>query len=809
MSLSPPPSRERLPVKTERGETYAEMPRTWIKWFTDIKELLAPVATGGLLVWSAISKAGSNLTDLTIRNHSDLQNLNSATHTHLTQLNATDLTDGGETILHKHDHNLQANLQGGTTDEYYHNTLHEDALVDIIDTQWSTGVVGTGSLVTDGGAGTVNIASSSVLLRAIDSDTAEIAQYTVPAITGQALTDLQNNWTYAEYNAGVPRYIATTTQRNDTNTNVLIARVYRNGTVVHINNYAIVRANDNMRRVALRFVETQPTAWASGVMLSATGTRNIGITAGVLWQCTNKILISAFDSSAAGTFTYAYRDGVGGWTEQTAQTQINNTQYDDGTGTLATLTANRYAVAWIYIEVDNDVIVLYGQGDYTLTQANSANIPASLPPRITAQGILVGKIVIQKSAATFSSVESAFTVSLTTSIVNDHEQLAGLLGGGVNDHYHFTGVQHTDLTDGGETVLHLHDQDHITYPATSIIGTVAETDLHHLFGHVWSAGATHGFAFTDNGNGTAAIATGVSALRISAAEDALLNICEVAATNPVSFTDNSLNYVYVNYNAGTPIVQVGTSVNDFNCLDKCILYTVAREGTILYWVDARNQNVDFNRKHRRMLLECEGFRHVHGGCALSATGTRNIAVSAGSFYYGLAKITHVAFDTSGTDTFIYYYRDGVGGWTKQTAQTQINNTQYDNGTGALATLANNKFGVHWVYLILDNPTVLAVQYGQVEYANLADAKVAAVPTAPPTLQGTGVLVGRIIIEKSAAAFSDVGSSFTEIFVSSAATLHNGLSGLQGGTAAEYYHLTSAEYASLTSFNFKAFAAAQG
>jgi len=197
-----------------------------------------------------------------------------------------------------------------------------------------------------------------------------------------------------------------------------------------------------------------------------------------------------------------------------------------------------------------------------------------------------------------------------------------------------------------------------------------------------------------------------------------------------------------------------------------------------------------------MLLECEGFRHVLGGCEIAATGTRNFSITAGAFYYGLAKISHVAFDTAGTDTFTYYYRNGAGGWTKQTAQTQINNTQWDDGTGTLATVSNNKFGVHWVYLILDNPTVLAVQFGQADYANLSDARASSVPAAPPTLQGTGVLVGRLIIEKSTAVFASVDSPFHAIFVSSAANSHNGLAGLQGGTINEYYHLTSAEYATL-------------
>ena len=667
---------------------------------------------------------------------------------------------------------------------------------NVLDLELSTGVVGTGNLVTSNGDGTANVAAANVMLRATNSDTAQLVLYKAAA-ANLALTNLQNNFIYAQYNAGAPNYVATTTERTDTNTNILIARVYRNGTTLHINNYAIVRANDNLRRTALRFVQTQPTAWASGAMLSEAGTRNIGITAGVLWQCTNQITTAAFDSSVASTFTYAYRDGIGGWTEQAAQTQINNTQYDNGTGALATLTAGRYAVAWVYMEVDNDVVVLFGQGDYTLAQANAATAPAALPPRVVAQGFLVGKIILQKSAAAFTSVESAFVSSLSTTAVNDHAQLANLQGGAAAEYYHMTAAQNSSAPASFGVLAAGADMTNVPYPASLVVGAPAGANLQHVFDHAWSAGATEGFALTNNGDGSIGTASGVIALRVSASELANIALCAVAADTSVLLVDNSINYVYVDYNAGAPIVTSGTALTDFNCMDKCILYTVVREGTTLYWVDARTQNVDANRKHRRMLLECEGFRHVVGGCSLASSGTRNFSITAGAFYYGLAKVSHTAFDTSVTDTFVYYYRNGVGGWTKQTAQTQINNTQYDNDTGTLATLSNNKFGVHWVYLILDNPTVIAVQFGQGDYADLASAQAATVPPSPPAMSGIGAMIGRIIVQKTAATFSSVEGAFEHGFTPSTAATHNDLSGLQGGALNEYYHLTAAQATDLT------------
>ena len=42
------------------------------------------------------------------------------------------------------------------------------------------------------------------------------------------------------------------------------------------------------------------------------------------------------------------------WNE-VSNDQVNNSHWDDGTGTLNTLTPNRYAVQWVYIDEDGDI----------------------------------------------------------------------------------------------------------------------------------------------------------------------------------------------------------------------------------------------------------------------------------------------------------------------------------------------------------------------------------------------------------------------------------------------------------------------
>ncbi len=71
--------------------------------------------------------------------------------------------------------------------------------------------------------------------------------------------------------------------------------------------------------------------------------------------------------------------------------------------------------------------------------------------------------------------------------INDHNALTDLQGGTSGEYYHFTSAQHTDLTDGGDTSLHKHDDRYYTESelgdttdtteGASLIGTDAKTNL--------------------------------------------------------------------------------------------------------------------------------------------------------------------------------------------------------------------------------------------------------------------------------------------------------------------------------------------
>lgn len=341
---------------------------------------------------------------------------------------------------------------------------------------------------------------------------------------------------------------------------------------------------------------------------------------------------------------------------------------------------------------------------------------------------------------------------------------------------------------------------------TNVIGNPTHIDdLSELYNHMYSSWVMHGADLTDNGDGTITLSAWYATIRPSA--DAHTTLYSVDfPQQTITLTDNATNYVSLSYNAGTPTFITSTSMTSFNCLDVCIAYVVTRRWTSIKWVDAREQNVDSNRKSRRLFLDFQRFIHTAWGSTLWASGLA-LTLTSWSFYFMVQQIFHPAFDTSvvwtaNENVFTLAYRNGSGGHTLTTNQKTISTTQYDNGTGTLATIDNNKYWVSWVYLLNDNPSQLWVVVWQNQYATLADARVAPVPSDIPfELSGLGVLLWLVIYQKSAVAFDQVLSSFSTTFSPTQATTHNGLSGIQWGTTNEYYHLTSSEYTGTGTGNF--------
>lgn len=123
--------------------------------------------------------------------------------------------------------------------------------------------------------------------------------------------------------------------------------------------------------------------------------------------------------------------GTPAWVETDNVTQVDNANWNDVATGLDTLTANRYAVHWLYIDYGaSHFHMVYGQGDYTAAQALAAEIPSSLPPMVSTFGLLLARIIVQQGQDTLT-IDYPWGSEITASGAADHGNLAGL---GDDDH---------------------------------------------------------------------------------------------------------------------------------------------------------------------------------------------------------------------------------------------------------------------------------------------------------------------------------------------------------------------------------------
>ena len=240
--------------------------------------------------------------------------------------------------------------------------------------------------------------------------------------------------------------------------NFPLARCSYDGTTMRIlNAYAHAEDTANLTRKYLRLTmpfQREEAPEGSGGLEISSALRELNLTAGKLWHGFNNYSIL---SITAGTFDTHYKRSGGGFNSTTGVTSWPNTQYDDGSGTLQTLTNNRYGALWVYLDVsDGTLDIVYGAVNAVSVAGAQADTVPTTPAHLQYHGRLIGRIIFQKSAASPTLVESAWIGKFSASAVGDHNLLTNLQGGTTNEYYHLTSAQHTDLTDGGDTTLHSH-----------------------------------------------------------------------------------------------------------------------------------------------------------------------------------------------------------------------------------------------------------------------------------------------------------------------------------------------------------------
>ena len=297
------------------------------------------------------------------------------------------------------------------------------------DVYHSSGLV-TGGTISDNGDGSIAVSAGEGYIRNADSEVATLIAIHWDANPTVSLTDNNLNYIYVFYNSGTPSIVSSTSEQNSNNY-FLLGTVYREGIVLHETVTKVFNVGDHAANMIKRLQATAPFAREEGGVLTEVGTRNIAVSSGTWWEGLKQYITPAFDSSGSDTFNCYYRDGGSGFTVITGQTQINNTQYDNGTGSLANLTVNRFGVHWIYLDPEGEIYCVFGRGNYLITEAEAATSPSTLPAFFTGHARLIGKIIIQQGASSFTDITSAFETNLNFSsgIQNVADDVTPQLGG--------------------------------------------------------------------------------------------------------------------------------------------------------------------------------------------------------------------------------------------------------------------------------------------------------------------------------------------------------------------------------------------
>jgi hypothetical protein len=321
-------------------------------------------------------------------------------------------------------------------------------LNDLMNTTQSSGRISGGTVVYNDGTETVSVSAGTGLIRDTDDEIGNIKFFDWDGDSSVSIVSGETNWIYVDYNTGTPLVSATDDWINlNHNTNFVIGRVYKQIDGNHIHYLGAGDELPNVRHKLLKYLhETKGAEYSAGLLISESGTLNLDITSGAFYTSLIKNTILSFDSSGTDTFTYWSTAVSGGFQEYRDISAIDNTQYDNGITPLTALSPDKFKTDWVYVTFDGTVHVQYGQDEYdSLVLAESEEIPQP-PPFLNDFALFCGRIITREGVDSFTTVASAFITAFEIGHVNDHNELAGLQGGFVNQYYHLKSAELSKLT---------------------------------------------------------------------------------------------------------------------------------------------------------------------------------------------------------------------------------------------------------------------------------------------------------------------------------------------------------------------------
>lgn len=540
-----------------------KLSRVWHMWYDNLRRFLAD--TTGLIPWTSINKAGSNLTEITTRNHADLQNINTATYTHLTAVDHTDLTDAGDSALHFHssdrdranhtgtqlaatisdfaeaaqdaiggsltdtasvnltyndagntisadvlpagvDHALLGNLNSAT---YSHlSSTQKTDLTDGGDTLLHyhlrhdvTGILTGGVLSVSVGGTTFSITDGTG--QVVDNFTAPLSP-TITQISWSGKTNITDTFLSDPATYVLLSSAGAVLQQNDAPTDDDLRDKILVGVIAHSNSLIIAFAplmvaaynNGNLAQDILTALGTITT----GCIYSGNAALTMARTSGSIFRRGAQYLTDAKTPNAVDLalqnpvqFASYCRNGSNTvFSNSAVGTTLTANRYDDGTAAPAgvpngVVLNNRWQAIRLFLSTNGFTLLQYGQTTYNSLNDAVEGVGGEswFQAPITRLTAFRGYLFVRGGASNLSNISDAFFQSagklgdvgtVGGASVFDHNSLTGLQGGTASEYYHLTSAQHTDLTDSGDSALHFHatDRARANHTGTQTMSTISD-----------------------------------------------------------------------------------------------------------------------------------------------------------------------------------------------------------------------------------------------------------------------------------------------------------------------------------------------
>lgn len=303
-------------------------------------------------------------------------------------------------------------------------------------------------------------------------------------------------------------------------------------------------------------------------------------------------------------------------------------------------------------------------------------------------------------------------------------------------------------------------------------------------------------SFTSNGDGSFTVGSGgVAAIYLATDGTGHAHQFEIPDTT-ITLVNKQVSFLLIVPDGLNAIkLENSTTFEPVKGIDTLILWVLYRDSFNIRCMSWDEYGKALPEKIMDRLVRTQRFAY-ESGLSIGETPTRHIIVDGGALWHGAVRDLLQSYDSS-TDTLTFWFHSG-GTWNKKTWLTggQYSNNCYDDGTDTVA-LAPGTYTVNYVYKPSDSGKRASYVVGASAYATLDLAKGAPSPTPPDNVSAFGVYVGKIIVEQGASSAIQIDGAFTGVTGGGAPVpAHNSLTGIQGGTSGERYHLWWTLYDSL-------------